>query len=111
MDRADIVQRLTQAHDAVYMGTERVRRQRRLVARLNAMGDVSEKLQAKALLAAFENSLGRHIEERRIYSKELLRWETWVRAAREAASVIFVGIGEAHMKVEVGATKWIAGRS
>ena len=76
MDRADIVQRLSQSHNAVYIGTERVRRQRRLTARLSAMGEVSEKLQAKALLAAFEASLERHIEERRIYSEELLQWET-----------------------------------
>lgn len=85
MDRAEILQRLSQTHNAVYMGADRVRRQKIRLARLKRKGNELEKLQATALLASFEASLARHIEERNRLSKELVDFdrtneqETWRR--------------------------------
>ena len=75
MDRADLVHRLSQAHNLVYMGADRVRRQRNRLARLKRKGNQSARLQATALLASLEATLARHIEERKRFAQELVDFD------------------------------------
>ena len=75
MQRAIILRLLEEAQSAVATGTENVRSQRELAARLEKKGRQSDAALARELLGKFEGSLATHVKDRDRIAQELLDFD------------------------------------
>jgi hypothetical protein len=71
MERAEILQHLSQVENAVQFGTERVRQQRNLIAELERDGQEGDAAFERVLLATLENSLRLDLDDQKRTIREL----------------------------------------
>jgi hypothetical protein len=71
MERAEILQHLTQVESAIQFGTERVRQHRNLIAELQRDGQEGDAAFERVLLATLENSLRLDLDDQRRTTKQL----------------------------------------